>query len=117
MGNCQGVVGAELAVSGAAMGAALLVFNGSFNGAGRCFVRGVDLVPPPFPNDTFVAVTADQGHRRGVCQRSRRRQDHQQNVRCGTSSAFDETTIRDPSAISTAERGGPSLLARHDDTS
>ena len=58
-----------------------------------------------------------QGRRRGVCQRSRRRQDHQQNVRCGTSSAFDETTIRDPSAISTAERGDPSLLARHDDTS
>ena len=57
MGNCQGVVGAELAVSGTAMGAELLVFNGSFNGAGRCFVRGVVLVPPPLPNDTFVAVT------------------------------------------------------------
>ena len=57
MGNCQGVVGAELAVSGAAMGAELLVFNGSFNGAGRCFVRGAVLVPPPLPNDTFVDVT------------------------------------------------------------
>ena len=57
MGNCQGVVGAELAVSGTAMGAVLLVFNGSFNGAGRCFVRGVVLVPPPLPNDTFVDVT------------------------------------------------------------
>ena len=57
VGNCQGVVGAELAVSGTAMGATLLVFNGSFNGAGRCFVRGAVLVPPPLPNDTFVAVT------------------------------------------------------------
>ena len=57
LGNCQGVVGAELAVSGAAIGAVVvLVLTGSFNGAGRCLVRGAEVLMPPLPDGTFVTV-------------------------------------------------------------
>ena len=57
-GNCQGVVGAELAVSGSARGATLFV--ASFNGGGRCFVRATVFVHP-LPNEVFVPVTGALG--------------------------------------------------------
>ena len=68
LGNCQGVVGAELAVSGAAIGAVLLllVLTGSFNGAGRCLIRGAEVLMTPLPDGTFVTVIGTPVLERGT---------------------------------------------------